>query len=74
MKNWIVLASRKDTILRSLKVSLIVGTILAVINHADSLWTGQANGLTVMKIVLTYAVPYLVSTYAAVSALLRSKV
>lgn len=50
---------------RSLYVALIVGTILNLINQGDVLWAAAAINWT--KIALTYAVPYAVSTYGAVS-------
>jgi hypothetical protein len=46
-------------------VALIVGTVLNLINQGDVLW--GAASLNWTKLVLTYAVPYLVSTYGAVS-------
>ena len=50
---------------RSLWVALIVGTILNLINQGDMLLTGQR--LDLVKLALTYIVPYFVSTYGAVS-------
>jgi len=50
---------------RSLYVALVVGTILNLINQGDALVAGSA--INWAKIALTYAVPYLVSTYGAVS-------
>jgi hypothetical protein len=50
---------------RSLWVALIVGTILNLINQGDALLAGHTLDFT--KLALTYAVPYLVSTYGAVS-------
>jgi hypothetical protein len=50
---------------RSLWVALIVGTILNLINQGDALVAGRP--LDIVKLVLTYIVPYLVSTYGAVS-------
>jgi hypothetical protein len=50
---------------RSLAVALIVGTVLNLINQGDVLFGGEHIDLT--KIVLTYAVPYCVATYGAVS-------
>ena len=50
---------------RSLWVALIVGTILNLINQGDMLLTGQR--LDLVKLALTYIVPYIVSTYGAVS-------
>jgi hypothetical protein len=50
---------------RSLVVALIVGTILNLINQGDALLTGLPVNLA--KLLLTYLVPYCVSTYGAVS-------
>lgn len=50
---------------RSLIVALIVGTILNLINQGDALFSG--TGLNLTKLLLTYAVPYCVATYGAVS-------
>lgn len=50
---------------RSFVVALIVGTILNLINQGDALFgNGQLN---FPKILLTFAVPYCVATYGAVS-------
>ena len=50
---------------RSLYVALVVGTILNLINQGDALFgPAQINWL---KVMLTYLVPYAVSTYGAVS-------
>jgi hypothetical protein len=50
---------------RSLWVALVVGTILNLINQGDALLAGHRLNIT--KLALTYVVPYLVSTYGAVS-------
>ena len=50
---------------RSLLVALIVGTILNLINQADALF-GEGH-LNLVKMALTFAIPYLVATYGAVS-------
>ena len=49
---------------RSLRVALVVGTVLCLINQGDALLGGEVNWA---KAALTYVVPYLVSTYGAVS-------
>ena len=56
---------------RSVKIALVVGTILAVINHGDRLVTGEWSGGVVLKILLTYFVPFAVATC---SALMNSRV
>jgi hypothetical protein len=50
---------------RSFVVALIVGTILNLINQGDAVFTGVPIDLA--KLLLTYLVPYCVSTYGAVS-------
>ena len=55
---------------RSLWVALIVGTILNLINQGDTLVSGRP--LDVVKLVLTYLVPYFVATYGAVSFRLQA--
>ncbi len=51
---------------RSFWVALVVGTILNVINQGDLMMLGDPVNL--LKIGLTYAVPYCVATYGAVTA------
>ena len=55
---------------RSLAVALIVGTILNLINQGDALVAGARPNI--LKLVLTFAVPYAVATYGAVSYRLRT--
>ena len=54
---------------RSLAVALFVGTVLNVINQGDAIF-GTAS-LNWLKLILTYCVPYAVSTYGAVSFALK---
>ena len=54
---------------RAVKVALIVGTILAFINHGDKLLAISLSGADMVKIILTYFVPYSVSTWSAVRAI-----
>jgi hypothetical protein len=65
-KSWASLALGHGVPRRSFLVALVVGTILNLINQGDALW-GSAN-LDGLKLGLTYAVPYLVATYGAVTA------
>ena len=50
---------------RSLFVALVVGVILNLINQGDALFAG--GHLNFVKLALTFAVPYCVATYGAVS-------
>lgn len=53
---------------RAIYVALVVGTILTFINQGDVLLAGEITPLVMAKIVLTYLVPYSVSTFSALSA------
>ncbi|MEM8776741.1 MAG: nitrate/nitrite transporter NrtS [Pseudomonadota bacterium] len=60
-------ALERETVIRSLKVALIVGTALNLINQGDTLLNNEDFNL--FKCLLTYAVPYCVATYGTVAAL-----
>ncbi len=57
----------KAVVIRSLKVSLVVGTVLNLINQPEAIFGDQS--LVIWKVALTYMVPFLVATYGAVTAL-----
>ncbi|MGR3839911.1 MAG: nitrate/nitrite transporter NrtS [Cognatishimia sp.] len=63
---FFALATRRPVMRRASRIALVVGTILAIINHGDRLISGDITGDVIMKICMTYLVPYCVSTYAAV--------
>ncbi len=56
----------KEIIIRALKIALLVGTLLALINHFDSIISLNLSGLQIFKILITYTVPFGVSTYSQV--------
>ena len=70
--SWLRTALSPDIVRRSLKVALLVGTMLALINHGDRLLAGSVDGEAALKILLTYLVPYGVSTWASVQTALGS--
>ena len=61
---------RRDVVGRSTRVALLVGTLLVLINHGDSLLAGRVTVTDCIKMLMTYCVPYCVSTYASVFAIL----
>jgi hypothetical protein len=69
VKSWLESAAEPSVRNRALKVAVLVGTILVLINQGDVLLAGQASGKTWLQIVLTYMVPYCVSTFASVQAI-----
>lgn len=52
---------------RSVVIGLVVGTILVVINQGDRLLGGQWAPSLWWKVLLTYAVPFMVATFGALS-------
>ena len=66
------LAASPSIVRRAIKYSVIVGTVLISINHGDSLLKGNIDKLKVVKIILTYSVPYIVSTLSSVQATIFS--
>lgn len=64
--SWLELAREGDVVRRALRTALLVGTVLAVINHGDALLTGQLGSARLARIALTFLVPYAVSTAASV--------
>ena len=67
MKLFIKHAKTKATVIRSIKVALIVGTILGIINHFDAISSGHISLNCIIQILVTYLVPYSVATYGAAS-------
>lgn len=53
----------RPIIANALRVSLVVGTCLNAINQLPAIWDGQS--IEWGKLLLNYAVPYLVASYSA---------
>lgn len=47
----------------ALKVSLVVGTLLNVINNGEQLWAGHS--VSIWHVALNFVVPFCVSSYSA---------
>jgi hypothetical protein len=56
---------RRETVIRAVKVAAIVGPILTVINQGDVLLSGQYSPRVFLKILLTFLVPYAVSSFSS---------
>ena len=59
---------RRDIHLRALKIALVVGAILAAINHGNAILGASMTSTAWVKVLLTFCVPYGVSWYSAVNA------
>ena len=73
IRKWMRLCFSRDVMRRALLTAMVVGTILAGINHGDALLHGSMTPGRVSSMLLTYLVPYCVSTYSSVSAILSIK-
>ena len=62
------IARQRTVVLRALRIASIVGLVLAVLNHGDTILAGEAQLSTWIKVALTFLVPYSVSTYSSVMA------
>ena len=66
------LAQASDAIIvRPLRVALIVGSVLFVINHLDEVLRGQATSAVWMKGAITYLVPFCVANLGVLIATRR---
>jgi hypothetical protein len=65
LRCWRHAAFYGPVVRRALQVALVVGTFLFIINQLDVVLSGKVTPLVALKIVLTYLVPFLVSTYSA---------
>jgi hypothetical protein len=52
--------------MRSIKTALVVGTILAFINHWMDILSGQFSPRWIVPMLITYLVPFMVATYGQV--------
>lgn len=65
---WQARGLRRPVLLRSLRASLVVGSLLTALNQGDYLLSGNYPPALWWKIPLTYLVPFLVATYGALGA------
>ncbi|WP_223421243.1 nitrate/nitrite transporter NrtS [Tateyamaria pelophila] len=61
-------ATEASVIKRAIRIALIVGTVIAIINHGDRMVQGTMDAAAWLKCLLTFLVPYAVSTYSSVMA------
>ena len=62
--NFLQLALGDGTPKKALMTAIVVGTILTAINHGDDILKGES--FNYLKIILTYCVPYCVTTWGAI--------
>jgi len=71
MRPWFALFFSGPVVRRGLQYAVIVGAILVAINHGSALLRGDVDTSRWIKIALTVVVPYLVSSFSSVAAILE---
>jgi hypothetical protein len=72
MKKFLAAATERGTITTSIRIALVVGSILAAINYGDRIFLhGDMGTLDWIKLAVTYCVPYCVATYGAARYAMR---
>jgi len=56
----------RATLFFSIKMALVVGTLLAVINHGQAIVTGHFSSDRLFPMLLTYCVPFSVAMYSQI--------
>ena len=67
------MVTRRDVILRALKMASVVGVVLAIINHGDHILLGTMTVTNWIKVLVTFCVPFCVSTISSVLAIRREQ-
>jgi hypothetical protein len=73
MREWLRLSADPVVVRRAVWVAVVVGAVLVAINHADAILRGDISAGRFVKIVTTVLVPYCVSTYSSVGAMLDAR-
>ncbi len=63
MDSLLQTALKPHIVRNALKIAVVVGTVLNVINHGGALWRG--TGISWLHVLLNFVVPYCVASYSA---------
>lgn len=73
MREWLKLACDRRVVRRGLGYAVVVGAVLIAINHGGAIMRGDFTRGRVAEMLLTIAVPYVVSTASSVGAMRESR-
>lgn len=65
-RSLIAYCLERATLLFSMKMALVVGTLLALINHGQAIFTGHFTSDRLPPLLLTYCVPFAVAMYSQI--------
>lgn len=63
------LGSARAVVRRSMRNSIVVGTVLTALNQGHSILSGEFSATTLVRIAGTFLVPYAVTTLTAIESL-----
>ena len=66
LKLYCEISTSRSVVKRAIKVALLVGTTLNIINQGEAFLSLEIANINFIKLCLTYVVPYSVTTYTAV--------
>lgn len=72
-REWLRLATSPPVRRRAIRYAVVVGAILLTINHGDAILRGDLPPDRLLRMGLTMLVPYLVSTFSSVGAMLQMR-
>ena len=74
LKIYFAIICDTEILIKSFKIALIVGTILNFINQGDKLIALDFENINHLKSILTYTIPFIVSSYTAFSIKMKFKI
>lgn len=73
VKSHLTVVFSKEVMITAFRIAIVVGTILAVINHGPRIYHNTLSQENIYQILITYLVPYCVSTYSSLKMFQRIK-
>ena len=74
LKVYFAVLCDKEMLIKSLKIAIIVGTLLNIINQGEVIFALDYINIDYVKSLLTYTVPFMVSSYTAISIKMKFKI
>ena len=71
-QKFLKFACKRSTRIRALKVACVVTPVLTILNHAHDMMALNLGTRFFFQMVLTFCVPYLVSTYSSAMTELKN--
>ena len=63
---WLKYCFSKTIVRRALSTAMVVGVVLTAINYGEAILRGTLTSAQWIRMLLTFCVPYFVSTYSSV--------